>query len=513
MGGGISKMAKRELVATIRDRYQQSSKKEKGRILDEFTTITGHHRKHSIRLLTQPVAEERQQVVGRRIYDEAVREAVIVVWEASDRICGKRLKAALPNLVDSMERHGHLELDPEVRSRVVSASAATLDRLLGPIRTTAGSRRRRRRRANMGRQIPVRTFNDWNRPPPGFLEIDLVAHCGGSLSGSFIHSLVATDICTGWTEAVPLLAREQSLVVEGLEAIARQLPFRVLGIDSDNDSAFINETLVQYCSQRGIEFTRSRAYRKNDQAWIEQKNGSVIRRFTGHDRFSGRIAGQTMVHLYKAVRLYVNYFQPSFKLLEKMRDGAKTIKRYSPPATPCDRLMQDDTVTAQTKEELSEYRARLDPVALLRSIREAQSALSAISSPEPQETVSGESLERFLGRLPSLWQQGEARPTHKARVRPPRHWRTRKDPFEGVWRDVLLWLEKEPDTNAKDLLAKLRKAHPGRFGDAQLRTLQRRVKDWRGVMARKLVYTTPSEPAPEPNEKVELVLAGAGIRR
>ena len=308
------------------------------------------------------------------------------------------------------------------------------------------------------------------------------------------------------------MAREQSMVVEGLEAIARQLPFQVLGIDSDNDSAFVNETLVQYCAKRGIEFTRSRAYRKNDQAWIEQKNGSVVRRFTGHDRYSGRIAGQTMVHLYKAVRLYVNCFQPSFKQLEKMRDGAKTIKRYSPPATPCDRLMQDDTINAQTKEELSEYRARLDPVALLRSIREAQSALAAISSPEPQEAVSTESLERFLARLPSLWQQGEARPTHKARVRPPRHWRTRKDPFEGVWCDVLLWLEKDPDTNAKDLPARLRKAHPGRFGDAQLRTLQRRVKDWRGVMTRKLVYAAPIEPAPEPSEKVELLLVGVGNR-
>ena len=309
--------------------------------------------------------------------------------------------------MDSMERHGHLKLDPEVRSLLFSASAATLDRLLKPIRTTAGSRRRRRRRTSMGRQIPVRTFNDWNRPPLGFLEIDLVAHCGGSLSGSFIHSLVATDICTGWTEAVPLLAREQSLVVEGLEAIARQLPFQVLGIDSDNDSAFINGTLVQYCAQWGIAFTRSRASRKNDQAWIEQKNGSVVRRFTGHDRYSGRIAGQTMVHLYQAVRLYVNYFQPSFKLLEKMRDGARTIKRYSPPATPCDRLLQYDTIAVRTKEELSEYRLRLDPVGLLRSIREAQSALAAISSPEPQETVSGESLERFLARLPILWQQGK----------------------------------------------------------------------------------------------------------
>ena len=267
-------MAKQELVATIRDRYRQASKKDKGRILDEFTAITGHHRKHGIRLLGGTADNKGKQALGRRIYDEAVREAVIVVWEASDRICGKRLKAALPNFVDSMERHGHLSLDPAVRERLHSASAATLDRLLKPIRSTAGNRRKRRRRTYMGSQIPVRTYNDWNWPPPGFLEIDLVAHCGGTLSGSFIHSLVATDICTGWTEAVPLLAREQSLVVEGLKAIAGQLPFPVLGIDSDNDSVFINQTLMEYCADRGIEFTRSRAYRKNDQAWIEQKNGS-----------------------------------------------------------------------------------------------------------------------------------------------------------------------------------------------------------------------------------------------
>ena len=299
-------------------------------------------------------------------------------------------------------------------------------------------------------------------------------------------------------------------MVEGLKAIAGQLPFPVLGIDSDNDSVFINQTLMEYCADRGIEFTRSRAYRKNDQAWIEQKNGSVVRRFAGHDRYSGQIAGQTMVHLYQAVRLHVNYFQPSFKLLEKIRDGARVIKRYSPPATPCDRLMQGDTITAKTKEELNVYRAGLDPVALLRSIREAQSAMAAMSSPQLQGAPHSESIDRFLARLPSLWQQGEARPTHKARVRPPRHWRTRKDPFEGVWCDVLLWLQKDPDTNAKDLLAKLREAYPGRFGDAHLRTLQRRVKDWRGVMAKRLVYSTSDEPASERSEKVELVLVGVG---
>ena len=195
-----------------------------------------------------------------------------------------------------------------------------------------------------------------------------------------------------------------------------------------------------------------------------------------------------------------------------MRDGAKTINRYSPPATPCDRLIQDDAVACQTKKELSEYRSRLDPVARLRSIRKAQSAMAAIFSPEPQETGSGESLERFLARLPSLWQQGEARPTYKARVRPPRHWRTRKDPFEGVWSDMLLWLGKDPDTNAKDLLARLSGAHPGRFGAAQLRTLQRRVKDWRGIMARRLVYAAPGELLLKQRDRGELVLSGTGIR-
>ncbi len=204
-------MAKRELLATIRDRYRASSKREQSRILDEFIAVTGHHRKHGIRLLGQYGDDGEQQpaVKGRRIYDEAVREAVILVWEAADRICGKRLKAALPHLVESMVRHGHLDLDPGVRQRLLAASAATLDRLLQPIRTPATRQLRRRSQQSLGRNIPVRTFADWNELPPGHLEIDLVVHHGGSLWGSMIHSLVATDICTGWTEAVPLLAREQ----------------------------------------------------------------------------------------------------------------------------------------------------------------------------------------------------------------------------------------------------------------------------------------------------------------
>ena len=211
MGGGISKMAKQELLATIRDRYRASCKREKSRILDEFIAVTGHHRKHGIRLLGQSGNDWEQQPAvkrSRRIYDAAVGEALIVVWEAADRICGKRLKAALPHLVECMERHGHLDLDPRVRQRLLTASAATLDRLLQPIRTPAARRLRRRRQQSLGRNIPVRTFAertfaDWNAPPPGHLEIDLVVHHGGSWWGSMIHSVKGVGKTYYWGGVKP----------------------------------------------------------------------------------------------------------------------------------------------------------------------------------------------------------------------------------------------------------------------------------------------------------------------
>ena len=508
MAGGMSKMAKQELLGTIRDRYRGSSKREKSRILDEFIAVTGFHRKHSIRLLSQPkgIGEKDGVPRGRRIYDEAVREAVILIWEASDRICGKRLKAAVPHLVESMERHGHLRLDAEVRSRLLTASAATLDRLLKPVKAKVANRRKRRRNLDRGRHIPVRTFADWNKPPPGFLEIDLVAHCGDNMGGSFVYSLVATDICTGWTEAVPLLAREQSLVVAGLEAIAVQLPFPVLGIDSDNDSVFINDTLTEYCTVGGIEFTRSRAYRKNDQAWVEQKNGAVIRRFLGHERYSGQVAGQTIAHLHRAMRLYVNYFQPSFKLVEKTRNGSAVSKRYSPPATPCDRVISHEAITSEAKATLSERRTTLDPVVLLHTIREAQSALASMVSPELGANPRVESLDRFLARLPDRWLEEQENVGRKPKVRSPRTWRTRKDPFEGVWCKVLGWLEEDPDATAVALLERLQGAEPECFSRAHLRTLQRRVQKWRGIMASKLVYAGSGDDGRDSCDLSELAL-------
>ena len=295
MHAEISKQTQHELLETLRERYAHSSRSEKTKILDQFVAIARCHRKHAIRLLigAHPRALE-SSAPARRIYSEATREALIILWEAADRICGKRLKAVLPGLIAAMERHGHLALEPTVRQHLLTISPATIDRLLAPIRSTAGRRRKRKRTTQSSRQIPIRTFADWGEPAPGSLEVDFVSHGGESMQGAFLWSLVATDVGSGWTEAVPLLAREQSLVCEGLAILRRQFPVPIRGIDTDNDSAFINEALQDYCREERLEFTRSRAYQKNDQAWIEQKNGSVVRRFVGYHRLSGLVAGQCL---------------------------------------------------------------------------------------------------------------------------------------------------------------------------------------------------------------------------
>jgi hypothetical protein len=498
-GQKISKQAKSELLELLRQRYQRASKPDKGKILDEFVAVAGCHRKHAIRLLTASCPlTANTPAAARRTYDEAVRQALIVLWEAADRICGKRLKAVLPGLLAALERHGHLNLDATVRQRLLAVSAATIDRLLASVRGNTYHRKKRRAKNSSSKEIPVRTFADYGDAMPGYLEIDFVSHGGTSMQGVFLWSLVATDICTGWTEAVALVAREQSLVVEGLEVLRRRFPVPIKGIDSDNDSAFINETLQAYCQQQKWELTRSRPYHKNDQAWIEQKNGAVVRRFVGYQRLSGLAAGQCLARLYQDVRLFVNYFQPSMKLRSKTREGARVKKTYHKPATPCERLLGHASVAEAVKEGLRAEQSKLDPLDLLHRIRDGQAALAALSSGELGSGQDREDLEQFLAGLPELWRKGEARPTHREKAPPPRHWRTRKGPFEKVWPEILLWLQEEPDASAKSLFERLGQKYPGQFHEGQLRTLQRRVQEWRRVVARDLVHgCQDGEPAAE----------------
>jgi hypothetical protein len=454
MENKISNNTKKELLRALRARYLKATKKEKTRIINEFILLTGYHRKHVILLLLEqdnPKKNKMKKYFNNRIYNEAVREALIIIWEAADRICSKRLKAALPYYVEALERHNHLKINEDVRKLLLKVSAATIDRLLSGIK-------------KVSKEIPVRTFADWNEPQVGHMEIDFVVHCGGTMSGNFIHTLIATDVCTGWTEFIPLLAREQSLVIEGINILKNQLPFDLIGIDSDNDSAFINDSLFNYCEEKNIKFTRSRPYRKNDQAWVEQKNGAIIRKFVGYNRLTGVIAGQALANLYYFLRLYINFFQPSFKIREKKRIGAKIKKIYYKPATPVARLLNNPDIKNSIKKRLRKTQLELDPINLLHQIRDQQAALSALILPDDPQNIHGKTnLEEFLAKLPQLWKSGDPNPINKNRKENIRNWRTRIDPFKKVWPKILLWLQEEPDSTAKELFIRLQKIYPKQF--------------------------------------------------
>jgi hypothetical protein len=497
MEGRISTQTRRELVKAVGSRYRAATRTEKRVILDEFVAVTGYHRKHAIRLLVDGTPQEggfAPRRTQRRLYDKAVQEALVVLWEASDRVCGKRLKPLLPLLISSLERHGHLQLDPLVRGMVVAASAATIDRLLAETRsaTRGGKPFRRAAAPGIRRQVPVRTFADWKEPQPGFMEADLVAHCGGSAAGSFVHTLTLTDVASGWTECSALIVRDGTLVVEALERLRMSMPFPLRGFDTDNGSEFVNDAVLAYCEAHGIEFTRSRPYRKNDQAWVEQKNGSVVRRLIGYGRLEGIVSAQALAGLYSASRLFVNFFQPSFKLAEKRREGSRITKRHHPPETPCARLLASPALSEAIKERLAAVQAALDPLQLLDEIRAAQEHLAQLVAGERVEMARqvNPDLGKFLSGLATAWREGEVRPTHRPKPRPKtvRYWRTRKDPFRDVWSQVLAWLETEPERSGTEVFDRLRSEHPGAFTDGQLRTLQRKLKSWRSETARRLVF-------------------------
>jgi hypothetical protein len=528
-----------ELANAIRSRYRAAAGKAKRRILEEFVAATGYHEKSAIRVLNSfPAAKPRQSRQRPSVYDEAARAALIVLWEASDRVCGKRLKALLPILLPALERNGHLKLDEDIRPKILSMSASTIDRLLRVPKNATRSRKIRRVVPEPRRRIRMRTFADWNEPPPGSMEMDLVAHCGEVNRGSYVHSLVLTDIASGWTEAAPIVVREGTLVVETLERIRAGLPFALRALDVDNGTEFVNDRLIEYCLSHGIELTRSRPYRKNDQAWIEQKNGAVVRKLLGYRRFEGLAAARAITRLYGASRLFVNFFQPSFKLAAKERDGAKVAKRYHPPQTPCERLLQAESIPTAAKNRLREISVQLDPLKLLEEMRAVQAHLAALADGETPPPMTGEppNLAAFVASLSSAWHAGEIRPTfsieakprylrslqkvaaqdpaasctttHKPETQPVRDPKLQEKPqpiyakrgqarvqaLRTVWPIVCRRLEGLPNINAMQLFDELCIQFPGRFTRRQYRTLLRRVNLWRkdasarGVVIRTKTY-------------------------
>jgi hypothetical protein len=374
----MSPLSKRELLAELRPRYRQADRNEKQRILDELVATTGYHRKYAIQVLNHlPKRPGRRRRPAKPEYDGRVTAALEQCWRVANGICGKRLVPVLPEYVAALERHGELVLDAETRGKLLRLSPATADRLL--------KRARERSRphglattkpgALLKQSIPIRTFAQWDDAQPGFMEVDLVAHCGDTTSGEYLNSLDMVDVKTRWNEFVPLLNKSQAAVTAGIEACRQRLPYALLGLDSDNGAEFINNDLKRYCELGHITFTRCRPYKKNDQAYIEQKNWTTVRQTVGYDRYEGQAAYEALAALYAPLRLYINFFQPVMVLISKQRDGARVKKHYDQAKTPYQRVLDAPEVAEDVKERLRQQYATLNPAALLRQIQAAQEAL------------------------------------------------------------------------------------------------------------------------------------------
>jgi hypothetical protein len=370
-GGQVTRQSIEEYTEAIRGRYSKASKEEKGKILDEFTKVTNLHRKAAIRLLNRTFKPAERKKKGRqREYHTAVVESLRVIWEASDRLCSKRLKPFMGEMIAKLRNHGELRVNAETQAQLCRMSPATIDRLLKPYRKAGGRRGFATTRPGnlLKNMIPIRTFTDWQENQPGFAEIDLVAHCGESTDGFYLNTLCAVDVWSGWTECLAVWGKWQERVRQAVHHARQRFPFPLLGIDSDNGSEFINQVFYKYCQDEKITFTRSRSYKKNDSCHVEQKNGNVVRRIVGYDRYSTKAAYECLGRLYNCVRLYTNFFQPTMKLVSKTRRGAKVYRVYEVAQTPYQRLLKAGVLTDTRAAELAATYSGLNPVTLLKQI-------------------------------------------------------------------------------------------------------------------------------------------------
>ena len=308
----------------------------------------------------------------RRRYGAAVAEVLRVAWESTDRLCSKRLHPFLPELVGVLRRHGDKTMTAEIEVKLCQMSPSTVDRLLHPYRRLGGRHpfATTKPGSMLKNVIPIRTFADWEENRPGFLEVDLVSHCSDSTEGFYLTTLSTVDVASGWSECIGVWGKGQERVGAAIHRVRKRLPFPLLGLDSDNGSEFINRHLYTYCQQERITFTRSRSYKKNDSCHVEQKNWSVVRRLVGYDRYISRDALEALNRVYDLIRLYINFFQPVMKLVNKTRHGARVHKVYDTARTPYQRLLEDGVLTEAKRQELAATYHGLNPVILLKQINE-----------------------------------------------------------------------------------------------------------------------------------------------
>ena len=399
-------MKERKVVTkALAEQYRRGSKGEKNRLLDQFCDATGYNRSYASRLLRNHgrqvkmnsgvIAEGDVRVRTRRVvkrtYDDEVVKALTKIWEIHDYISSKRLVAILPAVLERLLACRELKLKKTIQKKLLTISPATMDRVLKPAREKHAIKGRSCTKPGtlLKHQVPIRTYSDWDDLQPGFLEMDLVGHEGGKAEGDYCFTLDITDVATGWTELAAVPNKAQKWVFDALQDLRKRLPFTVLGLDSDNGSEFINHHMLRYCTEHQITFTRSRPYRKNDNCYVEQKNWSVVRRAVGYARYDTPQQCQLLNDLYRLLRDYNNFFMPSMKLVEKIRDGAKVRKRYDTPQTPFQRVLQSPTIPRAIKERLRRHYEQLNPAALHRQIRQIQKQLDRLTLriPKPGEAA------------------------------------------------------------------------------------------------------------------------------
>ena len=364
--------SKSELIRSYRKRYERASKRDKTQIINSIVDASGYARKHVIRALNRNL--DVPQKVRRRKRSRYARlyQTLKYVWAASNFLCGKRLRPFLPEMVASLKRHKEIKLSREDEALLLTVSAATIDRLLAPARKQYSLKGRSTTKPGtlLKHQIPVRTFADWDDARPGFLEVDLVAHCGDTTRGEYINTLNMTDVATGWTICTAFMGRSERFCVEAVELAKPSFPFQILGIDSDNGSEFINAHFRRYCERAQITFTRSRPWKKNDSCHIEQKNWDIVRKMIGYGRFDTAEQLDILRRIYRLLAFYQNYFQPSRKLLKKQRIGARVRKTYDQARTPAQRLLAHKHISSNTKRTLKQTFRSLNPAQLLRTIQD-----------------------------------------------------------------------------------------------------------------------------------------------
>jgi hypothetical protein len=403
-------MAERRAVTKqMARRYHRASKAEKGRMLDELCALTGWTRRHARRALTQVFSGKAAAArkPRQRIYGEEILEPLRFVWATLGGPAGKRLAPFMAEVVQALERHGELELSAEVRAKLLAISAATIDRALAPDRARLKVRGRSGTKPGsiLRRQIPIRTFAEWDEARPGFCEVDLVAHDGGDPNGSFCHTLDLVCVATGWTEMRAIRTKAQRWVHEALVDIQASLPFALLGLDSDNGSEFINVELFGWCEQNGITFTRSRPYRKNDNCFVEQKNWPVVRQNVGYARYDTPEELQVLRELYGHLRLWVNFFSPQMKLVSKTRRGAVVSKRFDRARTPYRRVLDSPEVPHGAKDRLTELYLQLNPAELKRQIARCQDRLLELTKTKPERGREVSPPPDHPFRQPFSWRQ------------------------------------------------------------------------------------------------------------